>query len=183
MHFNKTKGFIRYLLVYLIFVLPFKIYKLKKSGEPLWLLRKNFVIRMKNRNYFLVNCYSRDDYFELLRYFGATKSPWRTKRNLYRKLKGWRYFSRTSTRSGATMQTTRKYQKTTGSARWVGFLVGVGGGKYFAVLGVKLAQARRLRVGNRRGGIKSTEQYLRLFKFSAKFTLRSLSVNIYKPLL
>lgn len=65
-HFNKTKDFIRYLLVYLIFVLPFKIYKLKKSGEPLWLLRKNFVIRMKNRNYFLVNCYSRDDYFELL---------------------------------------------------------------------------------------------------------------------
>ena len=72
-HFNKTKDFIRYLLVYLIFALPFKIYKLKKSGEPLWLLRKNFVIRMKNRNYFLVNCYSRDDYFELLRYFQANK--------------------------------------------------------------------------------------------------------------
>ena len=87
-HFNKTKDFIRYPLVYLIFALPFKIYKLKKSGEPLWLLRKNFVIRMKNRNYFLVNCYSRDDYFELLQYFGATKSPWRTKRNLCRKLKG-----------------------------------------------------------------------------------------------
>lgn len=74
-HFNKTKDFIRYLLVYLIFALPFKIYKLKKSGEPLWLLRKNFVIRMKNRNYFLVNCYSRDDYFELLRYFQANKIP------------------------------------------------------------------------------------------------------------
>ena len=74
-HFNKTKDFIRYLLVYLIFALPFKIYKLKKSGEPLWLLRKNFVIRMKNRNYFLVNCYSRDDYFELLRYFQVNKIP------------------------------------------------------------------------------------------------------------
>lgn len=107
-HFNKTRDFIRYLLVYLIFVLPFKIYKLKKSGEPLWLLRKNFVIRMKNRNYFLVNCYSRDDYFELLRYFGATKSPWRTKRNLCRKLKSLRYFLRTNTRFGATMQTTKK---------------------------------------------------------------------------
>ena len=34
-HFNKTRDFIRYLLVYLIFALPFKIYKLKKSGEPL----------------------------------------------------------------------------------------------------------------------------------------------------
>ena len=75
MHFDKTFEFIRYLLVYLIFALPFKINKLKKSGEPLWLLRKNFVIRMKNRNYFLVNCYSRDDYFELLRYFQANKIP------------------------------------------------------------------------------------------------------------
>lgn len=41
----------------------------------MWLLCKNFVIRMKNRNYFLVNCYSKDDYFELLRYFQADKIP------------------------------------------------------------------------------------------------------------
>lgn len=108
MHFNKTKGFIRYLLVYLIFALPFKINKLKKSGEPLWLLRKNFVIRMKNRNYFLVNCYSRDDYFELLRYFEADKIPAEDKTKFMPQAQKSAIFLRTNTRFGATMQTTRK---------------------------------------------------------------------------
>ena len=116
-HFNKTKDFIRYLLVYLIFALPFKIYKLKKSGEPLWLLRKNFVIRMKNRNYFLVIAIAEMIILSCCGIFGQTKSQWRTRRNLCRKLKGLRYFSRTNTRFGATIQTIRKYQKTTGDVR------------------------------------------------------------------
>ena len=53
----------------MLFVLPYKIYKLKTNGEPFWLLKKNFVIRCKNRNYFLVNVYSVKEYNELLEYF------------------------------------------------------------------------------------------------------------------
>lgn len=68
-HIGKIVLYMKHLVLYLIFVLPYKIYKLKKSGEPLWLLKKNFVIRCKNRNYLLVNVYSTKEYNELLQYF------------------------------------------------------------------------------------------------------------------
>lgn len=68
-HIGKIVLYIRHLALYLLFALPYKIYKLKKTNEPLWLLKKNFVIRCKNRNYLLVNVYSTKEYNELLQYF------------------------------------------------------------------------------------------------------------------
>lgn len=68
-HIGKIVLYIRHLALYLLFALPYKIYKLKKTNEPLWLLKKNFVIRCKNRNYLLVNVYSVKEHNELLEYF------------------------------------------------------------------------------------------------------------------
>ena len=68
-HIGKIVLYIRHLALYLLFVLPYKIYKLKKANEPFWLLKKNFVLRCKNRNYLLVNVYSVKEYNELLEYF------------------------------------------------------------------------------------------------------------------
>lgn len=62
-------SFLSSIFWYISIVLPYKIYTLKKTKEPLWLLRKNFVLRCKNRNYFLVNVYSVKEYNELLQYF------------------------------------------------------------------------------------------------------------------
>lgn len=68
-HIGKIVLYIRHLALYLLFALPYKIYKLKKANEPFWLLKKNFVLRCKNRNYLLVNVYSVKEYNELLEYF------------------------------------------------------------------------------------------------------------------
>ena len=68
-HIGKIVLYIMHLALYLLFALPYKIYKLKKTNEPLWLLKKNFVIRCKNRNYLLVNVYSVKEHNELLEYF------------------------------------------------------------------------------------------------------------------
>jgi hypothetical protein len=58
-----------------ILALPFKIYKLKKTEEPLSLLNKNIVIEFTNRNYFLVNIYSQKDFNELMMYFKRKNIP------------------------------------------------------------------------------------------------------------
>ena len=68
-HIGKIVLYIMHLALYLLFALPYKVYKLKKTNEPLWLLKKNFVIRCKNRNYLLVNVYSVKEHNELLEYF------------------------------------------------------------------------------------------------------------------
>ena len=70
-HIGKLALYIKHLMLYLIFALPYKIYKLKKSSEPLWLLKRNFVVKFNNRNYFLINAVSAKEYHELLRYFKA----------------------------------------------------------------------------------------------------------------
>ena len=74
-HIGKTVLYIRFLLTYILFVLPYKIYRLKKAKEPLWLLKKNLFIRFDNRNYFLVNTYSQKELNELLEYFKIHKIP------------------------------------------------------------------------------------------------------------
>jgi len=43
-HIGKTVLYIRFLLTYILFVLPYKIYRLTKAKEPYWLLKKNFFI-------------------------------------------------------------------------------------------------------------------------------------------
>lgn len=68
-HIGKTTLFFRYFLTYLIFILPYKIRHLYKAGESFTLLRKNLFIQLHNRNYFLVNIYSKKDLDELLEYF------------------------------------------------------------------------------------------------------------------
>lgn len=70
-HIGKLALYIKHLMLYLIFALPYKIYKLKKSSEPLWLLKRNFVVKFNNRNYFLINAVSTKEYYELLQYFKA----------------------------------------------------------------------------------------------------------------
>lgn len=69
LHIGKTVLFIRYVLTYFIFILPYKIFKLKKSRESIILLKKNIFIQFKNRNYFLVNVYSQKELDELINYF------------------------------------------------------------------------------------------------------------------
>ena len=68
-HIGKATLFIRYIITYLFFILPYKLWRLHKAGEPLVLLRKNLFIQFTNRNYLLVNIYSQKDLDDLLEYF------------------------------------------------------------------------------------------------------------------
>jgi hypothetical protein len=72
---TKLFCFTYYLITFLFFALPFKIYKLKKAKEPLSLLKKNIVIEFTNRNYFLVNIYSQREFDELMIYFKSKNIP------------------------------------------------------------------------------------------------------------
>lgn len=67
--------FMRYFVTYLFFILPYKIWRLYKAGEPFTLLRKNIFLKFHNRNYLLVNIYSQKDLDELLEYFQAHNIP------------------------------------------------------------------------------------------------------------
>ena len=74
-HIGKLVLYIRFLLMYLIFVLPYKIYRLTKAKVSYSLLKKNLFIHFKNRNYFLVNIYSKKELNELLEYFKSHNIP------------------------------------------------------------------------------------------------------------
>ena len=78
-HIGKLVLYIRFLLIYFIFVLPYKIYRLTKSKEPYGLLKKNIFIHFNNRNYFLVNIYSQKELDELLKYFESNNITIRNK--------------------------------------------------------------------------------------------------------
>jgi hypothetical protein len=69
---EKSLEFIVHLIKYLL-VLPFKIYKFKKAKEPLSLLTKNIVVEFSNRNYFIINIYSKKELDGLIRYFISKK--------------------------------------------------------------------------------------------------------------
>lgn len=68
-HIGKATLFLRYIITYTLFILPYKLWRLYRSGEPFSLLRKNFFIQLDNRNYFLVNIYSQKELDELIEYF------------------------------------------------------------------------------------------------------------------
>ena len=68
-HIGKATLYIRYLATYILFILPYKLWKLSKGKEPLSLLFTNFFIQFDNRNYFLINIYSKKDKDELIEYF------------------------------------------------------------------------------------------------------------------
>ena len=65
----------RYIVTYLFFILPYKLWRLYRAGEPFTLLRKNIFIQFHNRNYLLVNIYSQKDLDELLEYFQIHNIP------------------------------------------------------------------------------------------------------------
>lgn len=73
--FSELVLLVRYVITYLLFVLPYKIWRLYKTGEPFTLLKKNFFIQFTNRNYLLVNIYSQKDLDELLEYFKIHNIP------------------------------------------------------------------------------------------------------------
>ena len=67
-HIGKLALFLYYTINFILLVLPFKIFMLIKNKEPLSLLNKNVVIKFKNRNYFLINIYSKRELDEILWY-------------------------------------------------------------------------------------------------------------------
>ena len=74
-HIGKLALFLYYTINFILLVLPFKIFMLIKNKEPLSLLDKNVVIKFKNRNYFLINIYSRRDLIQILNYFKDKDIP------------------------------------------------------------------------------------------------------------
>jgi len=74
-HIGKATLFLRYLITYTFFILPYKLWRLHRSGESYSLLKKNLFIQFDNRNYFLVNIYSQKDLDELLEYFQIRNIP------------------------------------------------------------------------------------------------------------
>ena len=73
--FGELVLLIRYTITYLLFVLPYKLFRLIKTNESLSLLSKNLFIQFKNRNYLLVNIYSQKELDELLEYFQRHDIP------------------------------------------------------------------------------------------------------------
>ena len=70
-HIGKATLFLRYLITYTLFILPYKLWLLHRIGESYSLLRKNLFIQFDNRNYLLVNIYSQKELDELIEYFKA----------------------------------------------------------------------------------------------------------------
>ena len=68
-HIGKATIFIRYLITYIFFILPYKLWRLFKWKEPINLLRKNLFIQFDNRNYFLINIYAQKELDDLFEYF------------------------------------------------------------------------------------------------------------------
>lgn len=73
--FGELVLLVRYTITYLFFVLPYKLYRLIKANESLSLLSKNIFMQFTNRNYLLVNIYSKKDLDELLEYFQIHNIP------------------------------------------------------------------------------------------------------------
>lgn len=68
-HIGKATLFLRYLITYILFILPYKLWRLHHAGESYLLLKKNLFIQFHNRNYLLVNIYSQKELDETLEYF------------------------------------------------------------------------------------------------------------------
>lgn len=70
-HIGKAALFLRYIITYTLFILPYKLWVLHRSNESYALLKKNIFIQFDNRNYLLVNIYSQKELDELIEYFKA----------------------------------------------------------------------------------------------------------------
>lgn len=74
-HIGKATLFLRYLITYILFILPYKLWRLHRAGESYLLLKKNLFIQFHNRNYLLVNIYSQKELDEALEYFQLHNIP------------------------------------------------------------------------------------------------------------
>ena len=70
-HIGKVTLFMRYFMTYLLFIFPSKLKRLRNLEEPYSLINKNLFIQFSNRNYFLINIYSENDYDALQKYFAT----------------------------------------------------------------------------------------------------------------
>lgn len=116
---------------------------------------------MKNRNYFLVNCYSRDDYFELLRYFEANKIPAEDKTKFMPQAQKSAIFFEDKHEVWSDDANDTQIPKDDWKRKIRRFLVWSSSGRggaccVLALNPLKCAVFKR--VGNRRGEIKSTKQ-------------------------
>lgn len=67
------------------------MWRLFKSGESTELLYRHLLISFNNRNYFVVNIYSKEELDELIKYFSENKIPIREKTHFIPHLQnqGW----------------------------------------------------------------------------------------------
>ena len=71
-HTKKRRGILKFYLILWLKILKFSLdLRQQISKFCLWLLKRNFVVKFNNRNYFLVNAVSTKEYYELLQYFKA----------------------------------------------------------------------------------------------------------------
>jgi len=71
-HTQKRRGILKFYLILWLKILKFSLdLRQQISKFCLWLLKRNFVVKFNNRNYFLINAVSTKEYRELLQYFKA----------------------------------------------------------------------------------------------------------------
>lgn len=71
-HTKKRRGILKFYLILWLKILKFSAdLRQQISKFCLWLLKRNFVIKFNNRNFFLLNAVSAKEYHELLQYFKA----------------------------------------------------------------------------------------------------------------
>jgi len=75
LHISKIFLAIYYVVVYILFALPYRIIMMRINHSSLSLLNKNIVVKFKNRNYFLINIYSQKDFDLLLNFFNSHNIP------------------------------------------------------------------------------------------------------------
>ena len=71
-HTQKRRRILKFYLILWLKILKFSLdLRQQISKFCLWLLKRNFVVKFNNRNFFLVNAVSTKEYHELLQYFKA----------------------------------------------------------------------------------------------------------------
>lgn len=90
-HIGKATLFLYYSIIYIFLAFPYRMWRLFKSGESTELLYQNLLISFNNRNYFVVNIYSKEELDELIKYFSENKIPIRGKTHFIPHLQnqGW----------------------------------------------------------------------------------------------
>jgi len=90
-HIGKITIFSRFVIEYILFVLPYRLWRLYCDKEPFYLLSKNIIIRFSNRNYFIVNIYSESDLKALQSYCKKHNIPIKNKTRIVAHLQnqGW----------------------------------------------------------------------------------------------